>query len=489
MKLQRFIHNLKIGKYFGSRKFEYIIYVIEYQHRGLPHAHIVVKLENVPATDNPNISLFIDEHFIACIPILSATSTDEDRRIHSLVIKHMQHRCVVACNGCKKTAESICSKGFDMISVTHTHFDERGLPVYKRGSCLDLKTVPYNPQILSDWDGHSNVEYSNNPRCVFYLFNYLYKGQSKQSVRLNSLEDVPDHDEVEGYLKGRFLCAMDATWQILGYQTYPASIPAVRTIKVKTESVVKQLLKDNKVCDMLIYLKRPHILSNLTFTQLFDQYVYNTEITNANHTYYALDIQEITDRQYYLCTRCARDKPTITRIENLYITSGEIWFLRLICYKRPIVSFLDAYTGPNGTIYQTFQEAAIAYGFVKDQQEALECFRQAKINSTPSQLIGLFIIMMLQGFPVKCIYNDPDSLNSMLVDHLRRRNNIFGTAVNDLHINFQQRLQSEGRSLDEFGFKVPTLDTTELQRELSKYNSQHQLELYNRYISYYIRFL
>jgi hypothetical protein len=40
-KLAALLHNLKNGKYFGGDTTVFIIHVIEYQERGLPHAHIV----------------------------------------------------------------------------------------------------------------------------------------------------------------------------------------------------------------------------------------------------------------------------------------------------------------------------------------------------------------------------------------------------------------------------------------------------------------
>ena len=50
-RLQALIHNLKQGKRFNGGKVQYIMYVIEYQHRGLPHAHIVVRLDNHPVDE------------------------------------------------------------------------------------------------------------------------------------------------------------------------------------------------------------------------------------------------------------------------------------------------------------------------------------------------------------------------------------------------------------------------------------------------------
>jgi len=43
-KLAALLHNLRGGKYTGGMKTSYLIYVIEYQHRGLPHAHIVCQV-------------------------------------------------------------------------------------------------------------------------------------------------------------------------------------------------------------------------------------------------------------------------------------------------------------------------------------------------------------------------------------------------------------------------------------------------------------
>jgi hypothetical protein len=40
-RLESLLHNIRNGVYFGGSKIVYIINSIEYQHRGLPHAHIV----------------------------------------------------------------------------------------------------------------------------------------------------------------------------------------------------------------------------------------------------------------------------------------------------------------------------------------------------------------------------------------------------------------------------------------------------------------
>ena len=79
-------------------------------------------------------------------------------------------------------------------------------------------------------------------------------------MKLTNCEDVSDKDEITLYLRGRYLCSMDAMWRTLGkfidlsyimtfivliflkinivkdYQTYPAPNPSVRIIKIKTDN-------------------------------------------------------------------------------------------------------------------------------------------------------------------------------------------------------------------------------------------------------------
>ena len=46
--------------------------------------------------------------------------------------------------------------------------------VYQRQHCDDLRVVPYNLQMIMDWDSHINVEYSGSGHCVQYLYKYLF---------------------------------------------------------------------------------------------------------------------------------------------------------------------------------------------------------------------------------------------------------------------------------------------------------------------------
>ena len=100
------------------------MYVIEYQHRGLPHAHIVIKLYDVPEETDGKI-IFIDEHIRARYP-----TQGQDTHYAQLITEHMVHRCSDASNGCLDS-NNLCKRGYPKPTGTSTTtFDDREYPIY-----------------------------------------------------------------------------------------------------------------------------------------------------------------------------------------------------------------------------------------------------------------------------------------------------------------------------------------------------------------------
>ena len=111
---------------------------------------------------------------------------------------------------------------------------------------------------------------------MLYLFKYLFKGPKKKKYRIQNApksvdneDDIDPKDKISLHIRGRFLCSCDAMWRLLGYQTYPKPTPLVRVIKVKIEAQIVKLLGDGKVCDILVYFKRPEQLNDLKYTEFF----------------------------------------------------------------------------------------------------------------------------------------------------------------------------------------------------------------------------
>jgi len=66
--------------------------VIEYQYRGLPHAHLVVRLDDAHDIDDPNpedLIYFVNRHFVAEMPRFEG---EEYQNIYTLrmVLQHLR---------------------------------------------------------------------------------------------------------------------------------------------------------------------------------------------------------------------------------------------------------------------------------------------------------------------------------------------------------------------------------------------------------------
>jgi len=169
-------------------------------------------------------------------------------------------------------------------------------------------------------------------------------------------------------------------------------------------------------------------------------------------------------------------------MENIAITAGELFFLRLILYNYPRISFPDCYKY-NGRIYKTFQEAAVATGIVKVNDEVYSCFEEAEHfqNMTPAELRTLFVISTLQGFPTLRILNE-QRFQQLLYDDFYHNHSppSHQAAWNDLLCDFSNRFESDGKNMEDYGLPKPVHMKTELEIERNKYEQSDQLMLYNK---------
>jgi hypothetical protein len=178
-RLRAFLTNIREGKYFDDldedggvivrREVIYELRVIEYQHRGLPHAHIIYKFGNIPDSEQSDLCLeWIDKHLTCETPVLNESSPIRDEKYAQLVKKQMTHTCSSAVNGCLDE-RGLCKKGFkDNIIRAASSFNEKGYVQYKRMKVDDLSIAPHNRKILEDWDGHAYIDWCGSTYTVLY---------------------------------------------------------------------------------------------------------------------------------------------------------------------------------------------------------------------------------------------------------------------------------------------------------------------------------
>lgn len=170
-KLKELIKCLISKHVFG--KVAALIYTVEFQKRGLPHAHILLTLDN---DDKIHNIADIDKFVSAEIP-----DQNEHPTLHSLVQNHMVHGPCGSLNlKSPCMVKGKCSKQFPKVFNNNTRDNVNGYPEYKRrdnGIAIDVRghtidnryIVPYNPYLLIKFNCHMNVEVCTTVKSIKYI--------------------------------------------------------------------------------------------------------------------------------------------------------------------------------------------------------------------------------------------------------------------------------------------------------------------------------
>jgi hypothetical protein len=505
-RLDQFKMNLRNGKYFGGRKPIYEFHVIEYQYRGLPHAHLVARLENAHDVHDQNrdaLINFVNSHFVAEMPrferernqnVFQASNvpiyTDEyKQKAIELVRMHNTHKCAVAVNGCKKHPEAVCNRGYgrnERIPVTYVD-EHKHRAVYRRREECDKKIVPYNLQIMMDWDSHINVEFCGSAYCALYMYKYCYKGAAKvERISLSNEEMQDSRDEIKLFIYGRTMSSMSAVWRLYGYQDYPAPHPPVFTIKVRNKAQLAEFEARQEVTDLQIYYNRPQVLNRLKFADFFCKYNVSTKLpkyyrdnpnTENNQEldrhYFKVYVGQFQLIRYVYCP--VKPLQRCVRIEMLYITSGDIYYLRLILLKRnarddkDVLTYYPERGGGASIVFSSYQQSAIAHGFVESVADVRATFDELCTNGTAQECRNYFVILTLHGYATHDIFDDPRRRRWMYLDYLTYddRTVTVEYAHNRMLQSLQRQFRKSHSSLEKYGFPKPNRVPTELEEEIT----------------------
>ena len=214
-KLQKFLENLP--RYLNGGHKVYQIHVVEFQSRGLPHAHIVVKMAHEPSTATE-----IDAVICAELPT--------EPSLREKVLKHMIHQHYD--NRCYRSDYEkrymICHYNYPKPINAETYTNEAGYPVYRRRSECDNRVVPYNPAMIDEFDCHINIELASSVILIMYLYKYLYKGDDFAKGSITT-------DKMKQHIAGRYLSSSEGTWRIFSYDMTRRD-PAVSSYPVHLEN-------------------------------------------------------------------------------------------------------------------------------------------------------------------------------------------------------------------------------------------------------------
>ena len=222
-------------------------------------------------------------------------------------------------------------RGYSNTTLRPTmEFNEHGFPIYARPSAADLTVVPHNKELLIDWNGHCNVEFTTLTYTCCYLYKYLFKGNKKTKVsfletkkRADGRAVQEDVDEKAAYIMGRVTCAMSAFWTFLGFHTYPATEPTVYLLDVKLPVQVEHLNKKQQLCDLGAYFLRPPALQELKYGELFSTWKWDRQAPARPPDGILYQVEQAPGRPLYFYKLRDANK-RITRIQKVPFGAGSI---------------------------------------------------------------------------------------------------------------------------------------------------------------------
>ena len=402
----------EIKRIFGV---DYFVYVIEFQKRGLPHAHIVFKVSMYAFVTTPSSPIFQQLRRNLNIEdidsIVSARIPAHPGRLRDLVLAHMIH----SRDHLTKQPPARCNKNgrccwdFPHSPCEYTQLNAKQGIDHARGPG-DEWVATYSPALLLLWEGHLHVQAIFTVDVFLYIYKYLFKGPDHASVMIRQGHHPSDRpDAVEDYIQTRYISTPEACWRIFGFNISQQQ-PSVARLLVHAPNQnrpryrVGAAASDTSDASKLIrYFMRPS-------GEMFDSMLFTTYFTDFTLYPLPADLTLLTPGEWWLesllqphiprkIVRRRQRGEKVARIQSVRPSAGEAFYIRLLLFHHPARSFEDLRTIDH-TTFESFQRAAQAAGLLQESEEARLAMEDAITSfKSPGQLRFLFTLLIVEGAP------------------------------------------------------------------------------------------
>jgi hypothetical protein len=389
-KLRELIHDLTVKGVFG--KAIAYTYVVEFQKRGLPHAHILLI---VKASDKPHTPADVDRLVSAEVPDKSL-----DPHLHHLVETFMVHGPCGALDPTCPCMDELgkCSKCFPKAPREETEVNVGGYPAYRRrlrfppvgepaapkerwvtrsigrGEQDSTWIVPFSAFLLTKFECHLNVEVCTSIRAVKYLYKYTYKGPDRACIEVG-------FDEVTAFQDARYVGAPEASWRLFEFALHAKSHQVLRlpVHLPKEQNVVFQQGQEHEALARAQRRKTPlegwfelnrclppgHATRQVRYADMPSHFVW-----------------DVSSCRWQPRRRGPRWGQALGRMFNVKPTAGELYYLRLLLLHVPGATgwgdFMQrAPREQGGPLPKTYREACRGFGLLHDDAEAFQMLRDA----------------------------------------------------------------------------------------------------------------
>lgn len=498
------------------------VWVIEYQKRGMPHAHILLWMEPGWKYDRPEL---VDEVVSAEIP---DPSTPQGRLLYGVVTKHLIHGpcgedfpnapCMDWRDG-----KRFCTKGFPRAFSAETVISSDAYPVYRRRndspfafvrphSTYPCETtvvgnewvVPHNPYLAAKYQAHINVEVCSSIKAIKYIHKYIYKGPDRGTAEF-------EVDEIREYLNGRYVGSSEAVWRLFEFPVNGMT-PSVLSLVVHCEDEHTVAYDPGATAE-----EAADEIKKQT-SPLVEFFRFCRDNPDVDFTYQDAPLHLTWNKKCWK-RRVQQGTLQIGRIHLVNPLQGEVYYLRrLLTQVKGPKSYEDLRTVPltpgevpigdyevhtlytDGSpvrvaIYRTFRDACYARNIIPRDDEWLICFREAITLRTGWELRRMFVSAMLHGDldDARSIWNE---FKEYFCERLREEIERFNLAYNPHtlpapHLDYglfliAGHLYTEDKTLSDFGLPPYINDWGEvlsnpLLRQELDYNVDEQARLAQEY--------
>jgi hypothetical protein len=363
-KLETLLQGIRDGKYFGGRKSTYLQYVIEFQKRGMPHAHMLIRLENFESNSPEDV----DEICSCAIPQDCESSCRQCAkcRLRDIVMQNMIHSCYAW--RCYKTKaqknDKTCSYRFPKPAVESTHLGLSGYWELKRAVGEEFM-VAYNPQLSLEFSAHINVEIACGTKSVYYLRKYFSKRPDMVAACLSKTDTLKE--QLDTFYRSRCLTSFEAVWETLGFafQKFEPDVSAIQLYLPGEQPLVFDPINPARareraealLSDLDLYLKRPtdSEFDSVKLIEYFENYSFGVG-RNGIEDQCIPPHRVVPKREQKICF-----------VSNLNYSNLEQFALYLLLQKIPCRSLSELLAGE-----LTFAKAAAKRGLTTDDPTGLQ---------------------------------------------------------------------------------------------------------------------
>jgi hypothetical protein len=123
--------------------------------------------------------------------------------------------------------------------------------------------------------------------------------------------------------------------------------------------------------------------------------------------------------------RLVRQVKRCIHIKMLYVTSGDIFHLRLILWlnrkarsDKDVLTYIPVCGGGESIVCTSCQQSAIAHGYIDSIADVRATYNDMCTNGTGAQCRSYFVVLSLHGYATHVIFDDYKRRHVMFMDYI-----------------------------------------------------------------------